>query len=45
MLNAKQLLELLSNDLSHDEASNGRIKTYYSKYSNQMGPSDARTFA
>ena len=44
MLNANQLLELMANDLSDDEASKGRIKTQYAKYSKQMGPSDARTF-
>ena len=44
MYNANQLLELLKNELAHDEASKGRIKNDYSKYLKLMGPSDARTF-
>ena len=44
MLNANQLLELMANDLGYDEASKGRIKSNYSKYSRRMEPYDARVF-
>lgn len=45
MLNANQLLELLTSELGHDEESRSRIKSNYSKYKQKMPIDDARMFA